>query len=103
MQGASSRTYYVAGPRFLASPPAPMPVPEVSTIPRNIHQAAPNSRQLSVDSRLLLGRQQKPLVRDDLTPMVGEAMLAHAIPEMENHPDQRCTVLIADAGTGSPP
>jgi ATP-dependent DNA helicase RecG len=42
----------------------------------------------------LLGRQEhKPLVRDHLSPMVAEGLLAYTIPEMENHPDQRYTVL----------
>lgn len=38
----------------------------------------------------LLNRQDhKPLVRDYLTPMVAEGLLAYTIPAMENHPDQR--------------
>lgn len=41
---------------------------------------------------ILGGREQKPLVRDYLTPMVAEGVLAYTIPEMENHPDQRYTV-----------
>jgi ATP-dependent DNA helicase RecG len=41
---------------------------------------------------ILRGREQKPLVRDYLTPMVSEGVLAYTIPEMENHPDQRYTV-----------
>ncbi len=41
---------------------------------------------------ILHGREHKPLVRDYLTPMVGEGLLAYSIPEMENHPDQRYTV-----------
>lgn len=44
---------------------------------------------------ILHGREHKPLVRDYLTPMVGEGLLAYSIPEMENHPDQRYTVLPA--------
>jgi ATP-dependent DNA helicase RecG len=41
----------------------------------------------------ILGRQEhKPLVRDHLSPMVAEGLLAYTIPEMENHPDQRYTV-----------
>jgi ATP-dependent DNA helicase RecG len=40
---------------------------------------------------ILHGREHKPLVRDYLTPMVGEGLLAYSIPEMENHPDQRYT------------
>jgi ATP-dependent DNA helicase RecG len=41
----------------------------------------------------LLGRQEhKPLVRDHLSPMVAEGLLAYTIPEMENHPDQRYTI-----------
>lgn len=45
---------------------------------------------------ILLGREQKPLVRDHLTPMVREGTLAYTIPEMENHPDQRYTVPSLD-------
>lgn len=41
---------------------------------------------------ILNGREHKPLVRDYLTPMVAEGLLAYTIPEMENHPDQRYTV-----------
>ena len=44
---------------------------------------------------ILHGREHKPLVRDYLTPMVGEGLLAYSIPEMENHPDQRYTALPA--------
>jgi ATP-dependent DNA helicase RecG len=41
----------------------------------------------------ILGRQDhKPLVRDYLSPMVAEGLLAYTIPEMENHPEQRYTV-----------
>ena len=36
--------------------------------------------------------EHKPLVRDYLSPMVKEGLLAYTIPEMENHPDQRYTV-----------
>jgi ATP-dependent DNA helicase RecG len=45
------------------------------------------------DLASILGRQEhKPLVRDHLSPMVAEGLLAYTIPEMENHPDQRYTV-----------
>lgn len=38
----------------------------------------------------ILGRtEHKPLVRDHLSPMVKEGIVAYTIPEMENHPDQR--------------
>ncbi len=37
---------------------------------------------------ILHGREHKPLVRDYLTPMVNEGLLAYTIPEMEQHPDQ---------------
>jgi ATP-dependent DNA helicase RecG len=40
---------------------------------------------------ILRGREHKPLVRDYLSPMVNEGVLAYTIPEMENHPDQRYT------------
>jgi ATP-dependent DNA helicase RecG len=36
--------------------------------------------------------EPKPLVRDYLSPMVKEGLLAYTIPEMENHPDQRYTL-----------
>jgi ATP-dependent DNA helicase RecG len=41
---------------------------------------------------LLGGRDHKHLVREFLSPMVHEGLLAYTIPEMENHPDQRYTV-----------
>lgn len=45
------------------------------------------------DLASILGRQEhKPLVRDHLSPMVAEGLLAYTMPEMENHPDQRYTV-----------
>jgi ATP-dependent DNA helicase RecG len=54
-------------------------------------------------STILHGREQKPLVRDYLTPMVNEGLLAYTIPEMENHPDQRYTVPPESADSGSTP
>ncbi len=46
----------------------------------------------------ILGRREhKPLVRDHLSPMVAEGLLAYTIPEMENHPDQRYTAPAPDA------
>ncbi len=53
---------------------------------------------------LLRGRDQKHLVREFLSPMVHEGLLAYTIPAMENHPDQRYTVPSAsteDGGTTS--
>lgn len=48
-----------------------------------------SSRELAA----ALGRQDvKKLVRNHLSPMVAEGLLAYTIPEMENHPDQRYTV-----------
>jgi ATP-dependent DNA helicase RecG len=44
------------------------------------------ARELAV---ILRGREHKPLVRDYLTPMVADGLLAYTIPAMENHPDQR--------------
>lgn len=53
---------------------------------------------------ILHGREPKPLVRDYLTPMVGEGLLAYTIPEMENHPGQRYTLPAPSTeGTGTPP
>lgn len=46
---------------------------------------------------ILHGREHKPLVRDYLTPMVTEGVLAYTIPEMENHPDQRYTVPVENS------
>lgn len=48
-----------------------------------------SARELAI---ILHGREHKPLVRDYLTPMVDEGLLAYTIPEMEKHPDQRYTV-----------
>lgn len=51
----------------------------------------------------LLGRQaHKHLVREILSPMVVEGVLAYTIPEMENHPDQRYTVPV-EAALDEPP
>jgi ATP-dependent DNA helicase RecG len=36
--------------------------------------------------------EHKPLVRDHLSPMVKEGLLAYTVPEMENHPEQRYTL-----------
>lgn len=53
---------------------------------------------------ILHGREPKPLVRDYLTPMVGDGLLAYTIPEMENHPDQRYTLAAPSTeGTGTLP
>ena len=53
---------------------------------------------------ILHGREPKPLVRDYLTPMVGDGLLSYTIPEMENHPGQRYTVAAPSTeGTGTPP
>lgn len=41
---------------------------------------------------ILHRKDSKPLVRDYLSPMVAEGLLAYTIPEMEYHPDQRYTV-----------
>ena len=41
---------------------------------------------------LLGGRDQKHLVREFLSPMIHDRLLAYTIPAMENHPDQRYTV-----------
>lgn len=43
-------------------------------------------------AELLGGRDHKHLVREFLSPMVAEGLLAYTIPAMENHPDQRYTV-----------
>ena len=50
---------------------------------------------------LLRRRDHKHLVRDYLSPMVAEGLLAYTIPEMENHPDQRYTLPALDAATDS--
>jgi len=49
---------------------------------------------------LLGGRDHKHLVREFLSPMVHEGLLAYTIPEMENHPDQRYTVPVEAADVG---
>ncbi|MFA5631949.1 MAG: ATP-binding protein [Porticoccaceae bacterium] len=41
---------------------------------------------------ILHRKDHKPLVRDYLSPMVAEGLLAYTIPEMENHPEQRYTL-----------
>jgi ATP-dependent DNA helicase RecG len=42
---------------------------------------------------LLGNREQKPFVRDYLTPMVSDGLLSYTIPDRPNHPDQRYTAL----------
>jgi len=54
-------------------------------------------------AELLGGRDQKHLVREFLSPMVRDGLLAYTIPEMENHPDQRYTVPPESADSGSTP
>jgi ATP-dependent DNA helicase RecG len=49
-------------------------------------------------AELLHRQDHKHLVRDFLTPMVAEGLLAYTIPEMENHPEQRYTAPDAEAG-----
>ena len=49
---------------------------------------------------LLGGRDHKHLVREFLSPMVQEGLLAYTIPAMENHPDQRYTVPAAPPESG---
>ena len=60
-------------------------------------------RALSARELVAILRRQdpKPLVRDYLSPMVAEGLLAYTIPEMENHPDQRYTLPALDAATDS--
>ena len=60
-------------------------------------------RALSARELVTILRRQdpKPLVRDYLSPMVAEGLLAYTIPEMENHPDQRYTLPASDAATDS--
>ena len=52
---------------------------------------------------LLHGREHKPFVRDYLSPMVTEGLLAYTIPAMENHPDQRYTLpAVTESGDSTP-
>ena len=51
-EGASSRTYYVPGGKFLAA--QRIPPPEVVPIPQDSHQVSAHSHQSSVDSHQLL-------------------------------------------------
>ena len=55
---------------------------------------AMSARELAA---ILRRQDHKPLVRDYLSPMVDEGLLAYTIPEMENHPDQRYTLPNAAA------
>ncbi|MGO3743948.1 MAG: ATP-binding protein [Alcaligenes aquatilis] len=54
---------------------------------------AMSARELAA---VLHRQDHKPLVRDYLSPMVAEGLLAYTIPEMENHPDQRYTLPNVD-------
>lgn len=87
--------------QFLATVPPELAerVPAVGTKPRRgvlralivdlCRWRTLSARELAT---ILHRQDQKPLVRDYLTPMVDEELLAYTIPEMENHPDQRYTV-----------
>jgi ATP-dependent DNA helicase RecG len=44
------------------------------------------------------GRDPRHLVREVLSPMVDEGLLAHTIPAMERHPDQRYAAPIEPDG-----
>jgi ATP-dependent DNA helicase RecG len=136
MKGSGSRTYYVPGSQFVATPVTaelntPQPLKNSHQPTQNSHQPAQNSHQspalvpadlqakippagskprrevlravitdlcrwqdLSARelAALLHRKEHKPLVRDYLSPMVAEGVLAYTIPEMEKHPDQRYTV-----------
>lgn len=72
--------------------PAPGTKPRKEAL-RSLIQALCGWRALSAReiASLLGGRDHKHLVRETLTPMVAEGLLAYTIPEMENHPDQRYT------------
>ncbi len=52
---------------------------------------------------ILHRKDHKPLVRDYLSPMVAEGLLAYTIPEMENHPEQRYTVPVFATETDTQP
>lgn len=51
-------------------------------------------------AELLGGRDHKHLVREFLSPLVDEGLLAYTIPEMENHPNQRYTLPVEAADGG---
>lgn len=61
------------------------------------HRQALSARELAT---ILGGRDQKHLVREFLSPMVDEGLLAYTIPEMENHPDQKYTSPATSKGEG---
>lgn len=139
MQGAGSRTYYVPGEAFTASPseqrdghhPAQdshqLPQdshPPLVTIPPELQARIPPEgtkprrdvlRTLLIDlcgwramsarelATVLRRKDHKPLVRDYLSPMVAEGLLAYTIPEMEHHPEQRYTLPAPGDDTGTTP
>jgi len=110
-----SNTHQVAADthQLLAALPAPLKarVPSAGTKPRRetlrvlirdlCAWRAFSARELA---ELLGGRDHKHLVRELLSPMVHDGLLAYTIPEMENHPDQRYTLPAPGTqGTGTPP
>jgi ATP-dependent DNA helicase RecG len=60
---------------------------------------AMSARELAT---ILCRKDHKPLVRDYLTPMVAEGLLAYTIPEMEHHPEQRYTLPAAPENATEP-
>jgi ATP-dependent DNA helicase RecG len=110
-----SNTHQVAADTHqrLAALPAPLKarVPSAGTKPRRetlrvlirdlCAWRAFSARELA---ELLGGRDHKHLVRELLSPMVHDGLLAYTVPEMENHPDQRYTrAAPSTEGTGTPP
>ncbi len=97
--------------QLLAAVPPPLRarIPASGTKPRKdrlralIHDLcawrALSAREMAA---LLGGRDQKHLVREFLSPMVHEGLLAYTIPAMENHPEQRYTVPAAPAAGEEP-
>ena len=116
-------THQVAANTPQAGGNTPQPMIEADTLPEALRQRLPapgtKPRRPAMQALLidlcawkplsareltaLLARQDhKHLVRELLSPMVAEGLLAYTIPEMENHPDQRYVAPHARAPSDMP-
>lgn len=77
--------------------PAPGTKPRQAAIRRLLQDLCAWKPMSARELASLLGRQDhKHLVRELLTPMVAEGLLAYTIPEMEKHPEQRYTARVPE-------
>lgn len=106
------QTHQVELPSFLVKYSLPQTIidrlPAKGTRPRHavisqlIHEICTCQPMSAKDLALILRRQDhKHLVKEFLSPMVEQGMLAYTIPKMEKHPDQKYTVPTSTLTTSS--